>query len=88
MLNETHRAPPRYKISDFFSSLLDVKADAIDLAGPLDAYIECKKDGKAMVGKTATLQLHAVSDAKFVGLFGVIDSGCSATLTPITFTSK
>ena len=22
MLNETHRAPPRYKISDFFSSLL------------------------------------------------------------------
>jgi hypothetical protein len=24
MLNETHRAPPRYKISDFFSSLLEV----------------------------------------------------------------
>jgi len=23
MLNETHRAPPRYKISDFFSSLLE-----------------------------------------------------------------
>jgi hypothetical protein len=22
MFNETHRAPPRYKISDFFSSLL------------------------------------------------------------------
>jgi hypothetical protein len=25
MLNETHRAPPRYKISDFFSSLLKPK---------------------------------------------------------------
>jgi len=24
MLNETHRAPPRYKISDFFSSLLEL----------------------------------------------------------------
>jgi hypothetical protein len=23
MINETHRAPPRYKISDFFSSLLE-----------------------------------------------------------------
>jgi hypothetical protein len=25
MLNETHRALPRYKSSDFFSSLLDLK---------------------------------------------------------------
>ena len=24
MLNETQRAPPRYKISDFFSSLLEL----------------------------------------------------------------
>jgi hypothetical protein len=26
MLNETHSAPPRYKISDFFSSLLELRA--------------------------------------------------------------
>jgi pyrimidine deaminase RibD-like protein len=26
MLNETHRAPPRYKISDFFSSLLEPRS--------------------------------------------------------------
>jgi hypothetical protein len=27
MLNETQRAPPRYKISDFFSSLLELHMD-------------------------------------------------------------
>jgi hypothetical protein len=68
--------------------ILDVKADSIDLGGVLDAYVECEKNGKRMVYSNAALQLHAASDSKFVGLFGVIDSGCSVTLTPITFTSK
>jgi len=68
--------------------VLDVKADGIDLGGLLDSYVECKKNGKRMAQRKATLQLHAASDSKFVGLFGVIDSGCSVTLTPITFASK
>jgi hypothetical protein len=29
MLNETHRTPPRYKISDFFSSLLGQPAPTL-----------------------------------------------------------
>ncbi|HTF25469.1 MAG TPA: hypothetical protein VK937_16420 [Candidatus Limnocylindria bacterium] len=68
--------------------ILDVKADGIDLGGLLDVYVECKKDGKRMAQTKATLQLHAASDSKFVGWLGVIDSGCSVTLAPITFTSK
>jgi hypothetical protein len=28
MLNKTHRAPPRYKIPEFFSSLLESTADS------------------------------------------------------------
>jgi predicted nucleotide-binding protein len=29
MLNETHHAPPRYKIPEFFSSLLDAKGNPV-----------------------------------------------------------
>jgi hypothetical protein len=31
MPNKTHRAPPRYKIPDFFSSLLEVRMKAVKL---------------------------------------------------------
>jgi hypothetical protein len=43
MLNETHRAPPRYKISDFFSSLLETP-NVIGNSG-----FHCRSNAKRLV---------------------------------------
>ena len=68
MLNETHRAPPRYKISDFFSSLLELE-DGLSIEEIMEQFDVTRE------------QVTAVLDFAARSLEAPIRGYCSFSLT-------